>query len=90
MKLLEIKDLWPGDLFRISISKALEKAERMPDPVPEERSTECQYAYKHEPPSYREDRRWKLDSLNKKIGLCLVCTRLDRTDSNCSNTSHYR
>ncbi|KAM5360762.1 hypothetical protein BFJ70_g16769 [Fusarium oxysporum] len=90
MKLLERKDLWPAHLFHISISKALEKAERMPDPVPEERSTQCQYAYKHEPPAYREDRRWKLDSFNKKIGLCLRCTRLGRTDSSCSNHSHNR
>ncbi|KAI3573851.1 hypothetical protein IWW34DRAFT_634180 [Fusarium oxysporum f. sp. albedinis] len=90
MKLLETKGLWPGALSHISISKALEKAERMPDPVPEERSTQCQYAYKHEPPAYREHRRWKLDSLNKTIGLCLPCTRLERTDSNCSNPSHNR
>jgi hypothetical protein len=90
MKLLKTKDLWPGDLFHTSISKALKKAERMPDPVPEERSTQCQYAYKHEPPAYREDRRWELDSFNKKIGLCLRCTRLDRTGSNCSTPSHSR
>ncbi|SPJ83766.1 uncharacterized protein FTOL_10282 [Fusarium torulosum] len=90
MKLLDLKDLWPADLFRTSIAKALAKAERMPDPVPEERSTECRYAYKHEPPAYRENRHWKLDSLNERIGLCLRCTRLDRTDSNCSNPSHNR
>ncbi|KAI6759995.1 hypothetical protein HG531_013568 [Fusarium graminearum] len=28
----------------------------MPDPIPEERNTQCQYAYKHEPPAYRENR----------------------------------
>jgi hypothetical protein len=90
MKLLEGKDLWPGALSRISISKALEKAEKMPDPIPEERNTQCQYAYKHESPAYREDRRWKLNTFKEKIGLCLRCTRLGRTDSSCNNPSHSR
>jgi hypothetical protein len=67
IKLLQEKGLWPAHLFHISISKALEKAERMPDPVPEEQSTQCRYAYKHEPPAYREDRRRELDSLNKRL-----------------------
>jgi hypothetical protein len=90
IKLLQEKGLWPAHLFHTSISKALEKAERMPDPVPEERSSQCQYAYKHEPPAYREDRRRELDSLNKKIGLCLHCIRLGRTDPDCGDPSHNR
>jgi hypothetical protein len=48
-KLLGTKDVWPGALSRISVSQALEKAERMPDPFLEERSTQCRYVYKREP-----------------------------------------
>ncbi|KAK1534777.1 uncharacterized protein CCOS01_03529 [Colletotrichum costaricense] len=35
MKLLQEEDLWPARLFHTSITKALELAERMPDPIPE-------------------------------------------------------
>ncbi|KAI1066987.1 hypothetical protein LB507_011657, partial [Fusarium sp. FIESC RH6] len=44
MKLLETRNIWPTNLFHISISRVLEKAETMPDPVPEERSTQCECA----------------------------------------------
>jgi hypothetical protein len=45
LKLLERKDLWPARLLHISISKALELAEKMPDPIPEEPSIACTYEY---------------------------------------------
>jgi hypothetical protein len=88
MKLLEREGLWPAHLPNISISKALESAERMPDPVPEESSTPCTYGYKHAVPEYRRNRRWSLDNFNKSIGLCLHCVRSGSMYSSCSQHSH--
>ncbi|TGO23928.1 hypothetical protein BPAE_0117g00230 [Botrytis paeoniae] len=72
---LKEKRLWPVGLHKISISEAMESAERMPDPVPEESSIECRHAKMHTPPKYRESRSWKLESLDENIGLCLSCVR---------------
>lgn len=81
LKLLERKDLWPVRLLYISISKAIELAEKMPDPIPKEPSITYTYKYKHAAPEYRRDRCWSLDDLNNSIGLCLHCVRSGSTDS---------
>lgn len=89
MKLLERENLWPAYLPNISISKALESADRMPDPVPEELfSTPCIYEYKHAAPAYRRDRSWSLDIFHKSIGLCLHCVRSGSIHSRCSQQAH--
>ncbi|KAH7357230.1 hypothetical protein BKA65DRAFT_524386 [Rhexocercosporidium sp. MPI-PUGE-AT-0058] len=87
LKSLERKYLWPGQLLNISISKAIELAEKMPDPIPEEPSTSCRYAYKHAAPEYRADRCWRLDMLNNIIGLCLHCVRSGGTNYSCDHSS---
>ena len=79
LKLLEGQDLWPTRL--LCISEAIEKAEKMPDPIPEEESIGCSYEYKHAAPEYRRSRRWSVDNLNKSIGLCLHCVRSGGADS---------
>ena len=84
MKLLEKEELWPKLLTQKSISKALESAERMPDPIPEESSAACAYGYKHAAPAYRRNRAESLDSFYKRIGLCLQCVRSGSKCSNCS------
>ncbi|TXB97405.1 hypothetical protein FocTR4_00010946, partial [Fusarium oxysporum f. sp. cubense] len=88
IKLLERKDLWPKSLSHTSISKVLESAERMPDPIPEELSTKCTYAYKHDVPQYRKERSWRLDTFYESIGLCLYCICFGGISSNCSKASH--
>ena len=88
IKRLEREDLWPAQLHHISISKALESAERMPDPIPEEPSIECTYEYKHAAPAYRRNRTWSLEDLNKSIGLCIHCVRSGSMNSNCRQESH--
>ncbi|KAL7909984.1 hypothetical protein GGI35DRAFT_468975 [Trichoderma velutinum] len=88
IKLLEGEHLWPAHLPHISISKALQSAERMPDPIPEESSTACTYGYKHAAPAYRRNRTLSLDLFNKSIGLCLHCVRSGSMYSNCSQRSH--
>ena len=87
LMLLERKDLWPARLLHISLSKAIDLAEKMPDPIPEEPSIACTYEYKHAAPEYRENRRWSLDTLNNSIGLCLHCVRLGGTNSYCNHSS---
>lgn len=86
LKLLERRDLWPTHL--LNISKAIDLAESIHDPVPEERSASCTYAYKHEPPEYRKDRRWKLDNLKGHIGLCLSCVRAEGSDPSYCQINH--
>jgi hypothetical protein len=81
LKLLDGKDLWPARLLHISISKAIELAENMPGPIPEEQSVACTYGYKHAAPEYRRDRCRSLDNLNNSIGLCLHCVRLGSMNS---------
>lgn len=88
IKLLERKDLWPADLPHISITKALQSAERMPDPIPEESSAACTYGYKHAAPEYRRTRASILDDFNESIGLCLHCVRSGSMNANCSQPSH--
>ncbi|PTB51909.1 hypothetical protein M431DRAFT_522865 [Trichoderma harzianum CBS 226.95] len=88
IKLLESERLWPAKLPRISISEALQSAERMRDPIPEESSAACTYGYKHTAPAYRRNRTSSLDDFNKSIGLCLHCVRSGSMDSNCSERSH--
>jgi hypothetical protein len=46
LKLLRTENLWPADLGRKSIAEAIQRAETMPDPVPEEANSSCQYSYK--------------------------------------------
>lgn len=55
LKLLERQNLWPTHL--LCISEAIELAEKMPDPIPEEPSIACTYEYKHAAPEYRRNRR---------------------------------
>jgi hypothetical protein len=88
LKLLERKDLWPARLLDISISKAIELAETMPDPIPEEPSIVCTYEYKHAAPEYRQGRSGKLDIWNNDIGLCLHCVRSGGTGSYCNHSSY--
>ncbi|KAH8782917.1 hypothetical protein F5883DRAFT_537395 [Diaporthe sp. PMI_573] len=89
IKQLEGEFLWPGRLPNIPIAKALESADRMPDPIPKESfSTPCTYEYKHAAPEYRRDRSWKLGSFNESIGLCLYCVRSGSMYSNCNQHSH--
>lgn len=71
-----------------TFSKALESAETIPDPIPEESSTICTYEYKHAAPAYRRDRSRSLGIFNKSIGLCLHCIRSGSMNSNCSQHSH--
>lgn len=47
LRLLQDNGLRPTEL--VNISKAIKLVGLLHDPVPEERSTECTYAYKHEP-----------------------------------------
>lgn len=85
MKQLEREGLWPAELPNLPISKALELADRMPDPVPEESfDTPCTYKYKHAAPAYRKDRGRRLSVLKESIGLCLHCVRSGSMDSSCS------
>jgi hypothetical protein len=88
LKLLEREQLWPAGLLHISISKAIELADKKPDPVPEEPSIACTYSYKHAVPEYRRERCMKLDILNSIIGLCLHCVREDSTEPYCNHSSH--
>src|ERR1700728_3033503 len=81
LKLLERQNLWPTHL--LCISEAIEIAEKMPDPIPEEPSIACSYGYKHAAPEYRRNRRRSLDDLNNSIGLCLRCVRSGSADSYC-------
>lgn len=71
MKLLETQRLWPTAL--VVITEAIERANRMPDPVPEESSAVCKYGYKHFVPKYRDSLRYGLDDLKSRIGICLHC-----------------
>lgn len=88
MKLLEREKLWPAQLPNISISDALQSAESMRDPIPEESSTTCTYGYNHAAPAYRRNRILSLDLFNKSIGLCLRCVRSGSMYSNCSRRDH--
>jgi hypothetical protein len=72
---LQRQDLWPADLGRQSIARAITKAEAISDPIPEERSDSCTYAYKHCAPAYRKNRQWDLAHLDSRVGLCLHCIR---------------
>ncbi|KAM6484669.1 hypothetical protein HDV62DRAFT_304104 [Trichoderma sp. SZMC 28011] len=90
IKLLESERLWPAKLPHISISEALQSADRMPDPIPEESSAACTYGYKHTAPAYRRNRTSSLDDFNESIGLCLHCVLSGSMDSNCSEPSHSR
>jgi hypothetical protein len=81
MMLLEQQNLWPMRLH--CLSQAIESAETMPDPVPQERSTECTYGYKHAIPTYRKDLRRKFNDLQDNIGLCLPCIRSNNMSSTC-------
>lgn len=85
VKQLEREGLWPAKLADIPISNALELADMMPDPVPEESfDTPCTYKYKHAAPAYRRSRGWRLGSFNDSIGICLNCARLGSMYSSCS------
>lgn len=79
IKLLERENLWPAHLTHTFIFKALESAETIPDPLPEESSTICTYGYKHAAPAYRSE--WSSGGKRKKkvaayyiaVGLCVLC-----------------
>lgn len=90
IKLLEREHLWPEHLSQTSVSKALQSAERMPDPIPEESSTPCNYGHKHAAPAYRRNRIISLDFFDNSIGLCLHCVRSGSMYSNCGQCSHSR
>merc|ERR1712000_387159 len=75
IQLLGSENLWPAHLSQRSISKALELAERMPDPIPEESSTPCTYERKHAAPAYRKSRSLRLSGFHESVGLCLRCVQ---------------
>ncbi|TGO55963.1 hypothetical protein BCON_0084g00310 [Botryotinia convoluta] len=75
LKSLEDYELWPTKLCDISLSKAINSVERIPDPVPQEPSIGCAYERKHALPKYRAGRSWKLGHLDERIGLCLTCVQ---------------
>jgi hypothetical protein len=75
LKLLQIQNLWPADLGRRSIAEAIQRAETIPDPVPEEGNSSCQYSRKHCPPEYRRHRQYGLEALDNRAGLCFVCIK---------------
>uniref|UniRef100_A0A0D2XLE2 Uncharacterized protein n=1 Tax=Fusarium oxysporum (strain Fo5176) TaxID=660025 RepID=A0A0D2XLE2_FUSOF len=58
---LEVENLWPARFSNTSISKALERAEMMPDPVPSERTTTCNMAHFRSVPQYRISRSVRLE-----------------------------
>ncbi|KAI1009412.1 hypothetical protein LB504_002951 [Fusarium proliferatum] len=72
---LEEKSLWPAHFSDTSISRALQRAEMMPDPTPVERTTSCNMARFHRVPEYRMSRSLTLQHFNESIGLCLGCVR---------------
>ncbi|KAK7177376.1 hypothetical protein PSPO01_16576 [Paraphaeosphaeria sporulosa] len=78
LRLLQDNGFRPTEL--INISKSIKSVELLHDPVPEERSTECNFGYKHKPPEYRKDRRWQVEFLESHTGLCLYCVRGGRSD----------
>ncbi|KAH7407173.1 hypothetical protein BKA64DRAFT_408839 [Cadophora sp. MPI-SDFR-AT-0126] len=88
LKLLETRGLWPARLFHLSLSKAIDLAEKIPDPIPEESSIACTYEYKHTAPEYRGGRHWSLDIWNNTLGLCLHCVRSGNTNSCCNHGSY--
>ncbi|KAF2675684.1 hypothetical protein K458DRAFT_324012 [Lentithecium fluviatile CBS 122367] len=88
LKSLEGQQLWPTHLYRTSISKALESAEKMSDPVPKESSVSCTYGYKHRTPEYRRNRCWSLEQLNNSIGLCLHCVRSGSASASSCRVTH--
>ncbi|KAJ8071950.1 hypothetical protein OCU04_002254 [Sclerotinia nivalis] len=80
LNLLRDKQLWRAKLLGLSISEAIEAAENMADPIPNERSITCSYECKHAPPEYRKGRCWSLERLKNNIGLCLQCVRSDSSN----------
>ncbi|PVH91489.1 hypothetical protein DM02DRAFT_678066 [Periconia macrospinosa] len=88
IKLLERHDLWPKNLFLLSISEAIELAEKIPDPIPEEPSGHCTFAYKHSAPEYRKYRRWSIEELIKSMSLCLYCVRAGSSHPYQCRTTH--
>lgn len=79
MQSLQRHDLWPTHL--LCLSDAMDLAEKMPDPVPDEKSCTCAYEYKHTVPEYRRNRRWSLENLKNSIGLCFRCVQSGGIDS---------
>ncbi|KAI1040025.1 hypothetical protein LB505_006030 [Fusarium chuoi] len=75
IKKLDAEDLWPAHLFNMSISRALEKADMMPDPVPREKGKPCSTARSHTDPNYRAFRNLRVERLKGEIGLCLECVQ---------------
>jgi hypothetical protein len=86
LRLLQDNGLRPTEL--VNISKAIKSVGLLHDPVPEERSTECTYTYKHEPPKYRKDRRWQIEFLESHTGLCLFCVREGKSDPSYCSINH--
>ncbi|EFR00967.1 hypothetical protein MGYG_03969 [Nannizzia gypsea CBS 118893] len=86
LELLRHQGLWPTGL--VTISKAIEQAESIPDPVPDERSAPCQYDYKHEVPEFRKDRQWSIHRLKEHTGLCLPCVRMGKSKLTFCDGSH--
>ncbi|KAH7394023.1 hypothetical protein DE146DRAFT_790354 [Phaeosphaeria sp. MPI-PUGE-AT-0046c] len=81
---LNKNNLGPEALIHQSIADAIAQAEYMPDPIPDEDSGTCQYAYKHRVPGYRKDREWPLEHFKNNLGLCLPCVRAgDGNAANC-------
>ncbi|CAG7958013.1 unnamed protein product [Penicillium salamii] len=86
MKLLEAQDLWPTSLF--VVAEAIERANMMPDPIPEESSAQCRYGYKHFVPEYRKSFRYGLDDLTSRIGICLHCFHSNQAGPAFCQTAH--
>jgi hypothetical protein len=88
LKLLQTEDLWPRALGRLSIADAIAKAGTIPDPVPEEANHPCNYDYKHSVPEYRKNRKWGLENLDSKIGLCLHCAKSESGNASRCQIQH--
>ncbi|ENH68146.1 hypothetical protein FOC1_g10003775, partial [Fusarium oxysporum f. sp. cubense race 1] len=88
MNKLEAENLWPEHFVHTSISKTVERAEVMPDPMPSERSTPCNMRQFHSVTKYRIGRSYRLEIFNNNIELCRECVRAIGRSSKCKEPPH--
>ncbi|KAF7927965.1 hypothetical protein EAE99_005342 [Botrytis elliptica] len=76
LKSLEKYKLWPKKLCDVSLSKAINLVESMPDPIHETESGGCCHSNFHTPSwPYKAGPVRQLKFLCEKFGLCLTCVR---------------
>ena len=79
VKLLQAESLQPSQMLNTTLSRLLDKLDRMPDPtVPRNNWAQCGYPW-HPNHHYREIRKWKLSKLKEANGLCIDCVRSNST-----------